>query len=94
MRTFARIRVLINFLDEEDAEENYRADILGHLFKTILKTCSNKQTDLEKSILIDIVAQVLIEGAVEDFLLIDILFAKLCTSNAKINPSAAHLVKR
>ena len=80
--------------EEEDGEDNYRADVLGHLFKTILKNVSNKHDQLQQAILVDTIAQILIEGEIEDFLLIDILIAKLCVSNAKINPTAASLVKR
>ena len=80
-------------LDDEDGEENRRADVLGQLFKTILKSCSNKQTDIEKSVLIEMIATIIVEGELEDFLLIDMLLNPLCVQNAKLNPSAAQLVK-
>ena len=66
---------------------------MGFLFRTVIGSSSNKQDKEKHANLVELISPLLIEGDIEDFILIDILLASLMSSRSKMNPHAASVVK-
>ena len=91
------VLIIISLEEEEQEEDEEEAGkvnlILENLFKKTIECASNAHSDKNKNHLTSIIAGILVDGEVEDFLLIDQLLQYFIPSNVKLNPEAAKIVR-